>query len=222
MTATVDVRPGFGGKKGVGMVRARQVLRRMVLSAAVGVLVVASALVAPVSTADTAPATGTPATVSDDALPTWQVNGVVWSQVTVGNTVYATGSFSKARPPGVAEGGPGEITAQNIFAYDIRTGARVKTFRHGLNAAGLVITASPDRGRIVVGGYFTRADGHARGHVAAYRTSDGALGQTIHPAPTDLSGQSAISRATSTSAVLSPERTGGTGCGWLPSAFMAV
>ena len=166
----------------------------MVLSAAVGVLVVASALVAPVSTADTAPATGTPATVSNDALPTWQVNGVVWSQVTVGNTVYATGSFSKARPPGVAEGGPGEITAQNIFAYDIRTGARVETFRHGLNAAGLVITASPDRRRIVVGGYFTRADGHARGHVAAYRTSDGALVPDFHPSLNDRVRAVAISR----------------------------
>src|SRR5690349_19233447 len=57
--------------------------------------------------ADTDPAAGTPATVSADSLPTWQINGVVWSQVTVGNTVYATGSFTKARPPGVAAGGAG-------------------------------------------------------------------------------------------------------------------
>src|SRR4051794_24778641 len=54
--------------------------------------------------ADTDPAVGTPATVSADALPTWQINGVVWSQVLVGNTVYVTGSFTKARPPGVAAG----------------------------------------------------------------------------------------------------------------------
>ena len=62
--------------------------------------------------ADTAPAAGLPATVSADALPTWQINGVVWSQVLVGNTVYATGSFTKARPPGVAAGGAGEVDAQ--------------------------------------------------------------------------------------------------------------
>ena len=44
-------------------------LRRSVLSAAVGVLVAAAALVAPVSTADTSPDAGTPATVSNDAPP---------------------------------------------------------------------------------------------------------------------------------------------------------
>ncbi|MEV4257270.1 hypothetical protein AB0J52_29285, partial [Spirillospora sp. NPDC049652] len=47
--------------------------------------------------ADTAPASGTPATMSADPLPTWQVDGVVWSMATVGDTVYATGNFSKAR-----------------------------------------------------------------------------------------------------------------------------
>ena len=56
-------------------------------------------------------AAGTPATVSADALPTWQINGVVWSQAVVGNTVYVTGSFTKARPPGVAAGGAGEVDA---------------------------------------------------------------------------------------------------------------
>jgi len=66
--------------------------------------------------ADTGPAAGVPATVSADVLPTWQINGVVWSQVVVNNTVYATGSFTKARPPGVAAGGAGEVTANNIFA----------------------------------------------------------------------------------------------------------
>src|SRR5664279_3591671 len=38
------------------------------------------------------------------------------NQVVVNNTVYATGSFTKARPPGVAAGGAGEVTANNIFA----------------------------------------------------------------------------------------------------------
>ena len=57
------------------------------------------------ATADTSPAAGTPATVSGDGLPTWQINGVVWAQVVVGNTVYATGEFTKARPPGVPPAG---------------------------------------------------------------------------------------------------------------------
>ena len=62
---------------------------------------------APAAQADTAPADGTPATVSADGLPTWQVNGVVWSQAVAKNMVFAGGKFTAARPPGVAVGGAG-------------------------------------------------------------------------------------------------------------------
>lgn len=130
--------------------------------------------------ADTVPAAGTPATVSADGLPTWQVNGVVWSQAVVGNTVYATGSFTRARPPGVAVGGAGEIDARNVFAYDITTGNRV-VFNHSLNAQGLAVAASPDGSRIYIGGDFTSVDGLARGHVAAFDTATGALVATFAP-----------------------------------------
>lgn len=116
-----------------------------------------------------------PETVSADALPTWQVNGVVWSQAIVGNTVYVVGSFTKARPPGVAVGGAGEVDAANIFAFDIATGERVASFNHSLNAQGLVVRAAPDGSRIYVGGDFTAVDGVPRGHVAAFDTATGAL-----------------------------------------------
>jgi hypothetical protein len=33
----------------------------------------------------------TPPTVTADALPTWQINGVVWSQAIIGDVVYVTG-----------------------------------------------------------------------------------------------------------------------------------
>ena len=125
--------------------------------------------------ADTRPPSGTPATVSADPLPTWQINGVVWSQALVGNTVYVTGSFTKARPPGVAAGGAGEVNALNIFAYDVTTGNRVSSFNHSLNAQGRVVAASPDGSRIYVGGDFTAVDGATRGHVAAFNTGTGAL-----------------------------------------------
>ncbi len=36
--------------------------------------------------ADSQPDPGMPATVTADSLPTWQINGVVWSQVTVSAT----------------------------------------------------------------------------------------------------------------------------------------
>src|SRR5215207_5769349 len=107
---------------------------------------------------DTAPSLTTPPTVSADGLPTWQINGVVWSQVVVNNIVYATGSFTKARPPGVPAGGAGEVDARNIFAYSITTGNRVSSFNHSLNAQGLAIAASADGSRIYVVGDFTTVD----------------------------------------------------------------
>ncbi|MGY1809585.1 PKD domain-containing protein [Blastococcus sp. SYSU D00669] len=129
--------------------------------------------VAPAASADTTPAPGTPATVSADALGTVQVDGVVWSMVTVGNTVYATGSFSRARPAGAAPGTQ-EVTRANLVAFDIRTGA-MTGFAHTLNGQGRTITASPDGSRIYVGGDFTTVDGIVRQHVAAFDTATGAL-----------------------------------------------
>ena len=125
--------------------------------------------------ADGEPPAAPPTTVTADALPTWQINGVVWAQVVVGNTVYVTGSFTKARPPGVAVGGAGEVDALNIFAYDLTTGNRVASFNHSLNAQGLAIAKSPDGSRVYVGGDFSTVDGIARGHVAAFSTADNSL-----------------------------------------------
>lgn len=133
------------------------------------------------ASADTAPPAGTPATVSADALPTWQVNGVVWSQVVVGNTVYVTGSFTKARPPGVVAGGAGEVTANNIFAYDITTGNRVASFTHSLNGQGLDIARSPDGSRVYVVGDFTTVDGLTRSHIAAFDTATNAVITSFAP-----------------------------------------
>lgn len=128
---------------------------------------------APSAVADTAPPSGTPATVSADPLPTVQVNGVVWAQVTVGNTVYATGEFTSARPAG-AKAGVSETPRGNLLAYDIRTGTLLP-FAHRLDARGLTITASPDGKRVYVGGDFVRVDGTAHNRIAAFDTGTGAL-----------------------------------------------
>ncbi|WP_233496089.1 PKD domain-containing protein [Geodermatophilus sp. TF02-6] len=124
--------------------------------------------------ADTAPATGAPTTVSADALPTVQIDGVVWSQVVVGNTVYAAGSFTRARPAGAAPG-TRETVRNNLLAYDIRTGELLTSFAPDLNAQALAVAASPDGSRLYVGGDFTRADGQVRNRIAAYDTRTGAL-----------------------------------------------
>src|SRR5688500_15881048 len=64
----------------------------------------------------------TPTTVAADSLPTVQINGVVWQQVVLGNTVYAAGKFTSARPAGSAAG-VSEVARRNLLAYDLTTGA---------------------------------------------------------------------------------------------------
>ncbi|MFC5181900.1 PQQ-binding-like beta-propeller repeat protein [Actinomadura harenae] len=138
---------------------------------------------APVGTAiaDTAPPTGTPATMSADALPTWQVDGVVWSMVTVGDTVYATGNFTKARPPGTKPGNAKEVARQNLLAFSLSTGNLVTTFNHKLNGQGLRVVASPDGKRVYVGGEFTTVDGKAHTRLAAFDTKTGKLVDAFKP-----------------------------------------
>ena len=74
--------------------------------------------------ADPAPAgaAGAPSTVSADALPTAQINGIVWDQVVVGDIVYAVGKFSAVRPAG-SPAGQNESPRSNAMAYNINTGA---------------------------------------------------------------------------------------------------
>src|SRR6476660_6772492 len=151
-------------------------LRRMVAVIVFSMLTVGLVAVSGTpAMADTDPPAGTPPTVSADALPTWQINGVVWSQAVVGNTVYVTGSFTKARPPGVAAGGAGEVDANNVFAYDITTGNRVAGFSHSFDAQGMVVRAAPDGKTVYFGGDFMTVDGIARSHIAAFDTATGQL-----------------------------------------------
>src|SRR4051794_11619020 len=167
---------------------ARRVTSRTV-AASLGLLLSAGVLggLAPGGTAlaDTAPAdpanATTPVTVSADPLPTTQIDGVAWSQVVVGNTVYVAGQFQSARPDG-APAGTGETPRHNLLAYDIRTGVLDPNFAPDLNGQALVVTASPDGSRIYVGGDFTTANGQARWRLAAFSTSTGQLLSTFSPA----------------------------------------
>ncbi|HEY8788204.1 MAG TPA: hypothetical protein VIM10_03575 [Actinopolymorphaceae bacterium] len=120
--------------------------------------------------------------MSGDPLPTVQINGVVRSQVVVGNTVYAAGSFTTARPAG-ASPGTQTTTRHNLLAYDITTGKLITSFAPDLNGQALVVTASPDKTRIYVGGVFTKANGLTRSRVVAYSTSTGKVITTFAPSP---------------------------------------
>src|SRR3954452_15326299 len=104
-----------------GMDDTRRFRMRSSWLALLALLLAMASLVLPAAArADSAPTDpanpATPATVTADGLPTVQVNGVVWSQGVVGNTVYAAGRFTAARPAGAAAG-TNQTTRNNLLAY---------------------------------------------------------------------------------------------------------
>ena len=103
-------------------------LTRLLAGPIAGALLVAGLLAAsPLdqARADTAPVDpndpATPVTVSNDALPTPQINGVAWASAMVNNTVYVGGSFTNARPDGAAAG-QNTVPRSNLLAFDVTTG----------------------------------------------------------------------------------------------------
>ena len=130
--------------------------------------------------ADTAPTPPEPATVSNDPLPTVQVDGVVWSQVVIGNTVYVGGNFTTARPAGAA---PGTNTTPRayILAYDITTGELVNSFAPTLNAQVQGLAASPDGTRLYAVGDFTTVNGSNKYRAVALNPSNGSVITAFSP-----------------------------------------
>ena len=133
------------------------------------------------SSHDTPPLAGVGSSgATAQALPTVQIDGVVWSQAIVGNTVYAGGSFAHARPAGAAAGS--SLTPRaNLLAYNLTTGALVTSFAPALNGDVKMVVASPDGSRVYVGGAFTTADGQPRYRLAAYDTATGRLDVNFQP-----------------------------------------
>ena len=132
--------------------------------------------------ADTAPPVPNdptnPQTSSVDPLPTVQIDGVVWSQKVVGNTVYVGGDFTTARPAGAAPG-VNTVPRSNLLAYDVRTGVLIDSWAPTANAEVHVITASPDGSRIYVGGNFTSINGQTKNRIVALNPTTGAIIQTF-------------------------------------------
>ena len=155
--------------------------RTATVGAALAVVAATFVAVAPSALAAVSPIQDRPSTgVTADALPTVQVDGVVWSQAVVGNTVYAGGQFANARPAGAAAG-TNQTPRANLLSYNITTGALNTSFAPSLNAQVKVVAASPDGTRVYVGGSFTTANGQARYRLAAYSTSTGALISSFAP-----------------------------------------
>lgn len=158
-------------------------LRRATLWGAVAAVAALAfgGIAVPVASADTAPAAGTPETYTADALPTVQIDGSVYAQEVVGNTVYVGGSFAKARPAG-SPAGSNETARANLLAYDLTTGALISSWNPGTNGTVLDIKKSPDGSRIYVAGMFSQAAGAWRYRVAAFDTTTGALVTSWAPA----------------------------------------
>ncbi len=120
------------------------------------------------------------AAVTADPLPTVQIDGIVWTQTLHGNTVYAGGSFTHARPAGAAAG-TNQTTRRNLLAYDITTGKLKTGFNPAPNAVVKALAVSPDGSRLYVGGSFTSIAGKSRYRIAAFNTSTGALVGSFAP-----------------------------------------
>jgi PKD repeat protein len=164
--------------------RTRRAKALLVLTTAIAV--VAATLVASPAWADSKPLDPTspasPTTVSADALPTVQVDGVVWQQVIIGDTVYAVGKFGTARPAGSAPG-VNTVVRSNILAYSLSTGNLITSFAPSLNAEAFSIAASPDGSRIYVGGSFTQVNGATVWRIAAINATTGQLITSFLPKP---------------------------------------
>ncbi len=155
--------------------KARKVLA-LVLTTAVAVSL--GLATPPAAMADTAPLDAgnpaTPVTVSADGLPTAQINGVAWTQVIIGNTVYVGGNFTQARPAGAAPG-TGVVTRNNILAYNLTTGELLSAFAPSFNAEVTALAASPDGSRLYVGGSFTTYNGATVWRAVALNPTDGSI-----------------------------------------------
>lgn len=100
-------------------------------------------------------------------LPTVQVeDGIIWAQVIVGDTVYATGCYHTVTD---VAGAVGTVKRKNMLAYSLSTRKLASTFNHSLTgdnsstschqndrpASGLALAASSDGTKLFVGGSFT-------------------------------------------------------------------
>jgi hypothetical protein len=179
----------------------RRPLRRTAVLAG---LLLATATLPAVTSAAAAPTLPTPVTAG--ALPTPQTNGIVWAVTIVGNTVYAGGRFTEARPAGAAPGTQ-EVPRNNLLAFDLTTGALLPW---APDVSGTVYTSSTNPGpfceaapggganqwlcdsvfrikanadgsEIYVGGDFDHINGEYRGRIAEFDTATGDLNETFKP-----------------------------------------
>ncbi|MFF7332460.1 LamG-like jellyroll fold domain-containing protein [Streptomyces sp. NPDC008150] len=123
------------------------------------------------ATAPQAGAVTAPVAFSADNLSTWQTNGIVWALARSGSTVFAGGTFSAIRPPGVAAGGTGTRSAVNFAAFNAATGVPTSCALSFTRTSGTAtvraLAVSPDGATLYAGGYFTSVGSVAVNGLAA-------------------------------------------------------
>ena len=128
---------------------------------------VTALLVPQVSAAPAAPVEAVAPAYTSDALPTAQMDGVAWTQLIVGNTVFVGGKFANARPAGAAAG-VDTTPRSNFLAYTLSTGVLDTAWSPSFNGQVKAIALSTDGKTLYVGGDFTAVDGLTRNHLAAF------------------------------------------------------
>ena len=122
---------------------------------------------------ETPPTPGRPSPSPPTPCPPPQINGVVWSQAMAGNTVYAGGNFTEARPAGTAAG-RGAVGRDNLLAYDVTTGV-ITAFAPLLNGQVRSVAARPT-GTVSTSAASSRTvDGEPRNRLAAFDLATGEL-----------------------------------------------
>lgn len=130
-------------------------LRRRVVSAAV--LVVALVLGLP------GLATAREYRTAPSPKQSWVPDGRVYDILTVGDTVYIGGTFTRLRNPVTGQ----RVDRERLAAFDRATGA-LKGWNPAVNGRVRALSMGP-RGLVLVGGLFTRAGGARRANFAALR-----------------------------------------------------
>ena len=162
------------GRKAGRLEWPRRLAALFAVSGLIGAALVAITVAAVPAAADPGPVGALQSTdVTADALPTAQINGVVWDQKILGNTVFVGGSFTNARPAGAAAG-TNTSPRGNLMSYTLSTGA-MTSWAPTANGQVLTMALSPDQSRLYVAGEFTTINGQEHNRIAAFDTSTGTL-----------------------------------------------
>lgn len=124
----------------------------------------------------------TPATVTADALPTPQIDGVVWTQTISGTNVFAGGNFRTIRPSGRPPGS-GTVNRPYLMSYNVTNGLVNTRFAPVLNGQVRSIVATADGKRLYIAGAFTKVGTVAAHGIAEIDAATGAIVTAFRPAP---------------------------------------